>query len=546
MRRALQGKASRVQTAAARSVPAPVGGWDTESPLANMPKQNAIILDNFIPRAGYVELRRGFTQQVTGTSAGVESLIAWRGAAIGDQLFACAGPNIYNVTTAGAIGAPVWTASAITSSARYKSVNFSNDAGKFAICVNGVNIPLKYDGAAFGELIITGTAGPLTLNPATISDVMAHKQRLFFLEDDSLRVWYLEVTAIQGACGLLDLGGFFPKGGQLVAQGTWSLDGGAGIDDVAVFVTTEGQVAIFQGTDPNDVNNWSLVGVYDLARPLGTRALIKYGADLAIVTEDGVLPLSQALNKDRSQDNRVALTAKIATAFSKAAISYAANFGWQGLLYPGRGSLAIFNVPTAEGTAAVQFVQSMQTGAWCRFTGIPAICWEMANGMPYFGASDGVYQWDLGSSDNGEIIVGDVKPAFNSFGTSQQKQATMIRPLIKAPATIRPSLEMLADYRETAPTAVPTVVTPGDISTTDDDAIRYDWTSATALGYVLTPRMRVALVSSSDVERISYDGVDLILTETAGDFVITRDSLPLDVDIQLIGFDLMFIPGGQL
>ncbi|WP_230681797.1 hypothetical protein, partial [Streptococcus pneumoniae] len=43
-----------------KAIPAPVGGWDAQSPLANMPPENAVILDNFIPRAGYVELRRGF------------------------------------------------------------------------------------------------------------------------------------------------------------------------------------------------------------------------------------------------------------------------------------------------------------------------------------------------------------------------------------------------------------------------------------------------------------------------------------------------------
>ena len=41
------------------SVPASVGGWDTLSPIAKMPPDHAIVLDNWIPRPGYLEVRRG-------------------------------------------------------------------------------------------------------------------------------------------------------------------------------------------------------------------------------------------------------------------------------------------------------------------------------------------------------------------------------------------------------------------------------------------------------------------------------------------------------
>jgi hypothetical protein len=510
-----------------------------------MPKQNAIILDNWIPRAASIEIRRGSTQHVTGTGP-VESMIPWRGDANGDKLFACSGAFIYNVTTAGALTSAVHSSA---TSARWQSTNFANDAGAFAICVNGFDVPLYYNGTAFANLTITGTAagGAITLDPSDLCRVMTHKRRLFFIEKGTMFVWYLAVVAIQGAASLLDLGPIFPKGGQLVAQGTWSLDAGQGMDDMAVFVTSEGQLAVWQGIDPSDTNNWSLVGVYDIARPVGDNSLIKWGSDLAVITEDGVIPLSQALNKNREEAKKIALTAKIATAFAKSAGDYGSFYGWSGTLYSGRGSLAIFNIPTAELSTAVQYVQSIQTGAWCRFTGLNAFCWEAANNAIYYGAADGVYQWDLGASDNGETIIADVKPAFSSFGSATQKQFTMIRPLIKSPASIRPALEILTDYREAIPTAVPTVIVPSDVSAADMDGIRYDWTGATGVGYVGTPRMRVVIQGAEDVDRVAVDPTgDLVITEAAGDYIITRPNLPLDVDVELIGFDLMFLPGGQL
>ncbi|WP_395443567.1 hypothetical protein [Caulobacter sp. UC70_42] len=260
----------------------------------------------------------------------MESLIAWRGDAAGDKLFACSGSDIYDVTTDDPLGSAVYS-SAIN--ARWRSTNFANDAGAWAIAVNGANTPQKYDGTSFTDAAITGTAGSITLDDSDLSQVMAHKRRLFFIEGDTLRVWYLPVLAVQGAAELLDLGPIFDLGGQLVAEGTWSLDGGQGMDDMAVFVTSEGQIAVYQGLDPSDADNWSLVGVYNIGKPIGDNSLIKWGSDLAIMTQDGIIPLSQALNKDRTEANKIALTAKIATAFSTAWNSYGDLYGWSGTLY---------------------------------------------------------------------------------------------------------------------------------------------------------------------------------------------------------------------
>lgn len=543
MRQAVYQSRSRGQQAVARAVPAPVGGWDTESPLANMPKQNAVILDNWIPRAGYIELRRGFLPQVTGMDDPVEAIIPWRGDPSGDKIFACSGANIYDVTDPGLLGSAEY---ASATSARWKSTNFANDAGAFAIAVNGADTPIKYDGTSFSTTAITGTAGVIVLDPKDLDHVMAHKRRLFFTEKGTLRVWYLAVLAIAGASELLDLGPIFDKGGHLVSEGTWSLDGGQGMDDMAVFVTSEGQLAVYQGTDPSDADNWSLVGVYSVGKPIGDNCLIKWGSDLAVITQDGVIPLSQALNKDRAQQREIAITAKIATGFAEAWSDYGANYGWSGVTYSGRGSLAIFNVPTTELSEAMQFVQSIQTGSWCRFTGLNAICWEVANDFIYFGGPEGVYRWDTTVSDNGETIVADVKPAFSNFGSNTEKQFTMIRPLIKAPAIINPALEILTDYRESVPTAQTTTVTPESL--TNSEGIRYDWASAAAVGYVGTPRMRISVLGYNDANllAVDVDGIDLVVESAGGDNILIFPDLPFDIEVRLIGFDIMFVPGGQI
>jgi hypothetical protein len=548
MRQALRQNPSRRQVAIPRPVAAPVLGWNTADSLQSMKAGYAVILDNMIPRADRVELRRGFIDQCTGTSDPVETLIEYRGDPAGDKLFAAAGDSIFDVTTAGGLPSADYASAA---SARWNYVNFSNDAGRFAILVNGAQDPIRYDGSAFSANAITGSSGPITLDDADLSFVFAHKARLHFIEKDTLRVWFLAVNAIAGAAQLLDLGPIFTKGGCLVAGARLTLDGGVGPDDFAIYLTNEGQAALYQGTDPSDANNWSLVGVYNLPKPIGDRCLIEDGTDVLVLTEAGIFPLTQVLRQPVDKQGQVSLARKISPTLAASARSYGANFGWQPIAYPGRGGLTIINVPSEELATSVQYVRSSESGGWCRFTGVNAFCWGYANGEIYFGSTEGVYRWDVGASDNSEPIVADCLPAFSDFGNrTLVKNYTMVRALLRAPAIVRPALQVVTDYDlATIPTAVQTIVTPGDISSDDNSVIRDDWTGAAGVGDVASPRMRISLVGANDTDQVAVteDHTELLLVGPGGtDNVLTRPNLPLDVDVQLVGFDVVFQAGGIL
>jgi hypothetical protein len=507
----------------------------------------AVILDNWIPRGSYIEMRRGHIDHVTGTTDPVETIVTYAGGA-GDTILACAGSAIYDATTSGGLPSALYGSAA---SARWNWTNYANDAGRYALMVNGEQTPIKYDGSAISTNAITGSSGSITLSDANLKFVMAHKGRLHWGEKSNLRVWYLPVASIAGASNLLDLGPVLTSGGNLVGMATWSRDNGAGgADDLAVYVTTEGQAAVYQGSNPGDANDWSLVGVYDFARPVGDRPLIRDGGELCIITEEGVLPLSIALAYSRADQKPQMLSAKVATAFADASSSYGALFGWQATHYSGRGSMMIINVPTEEGVSAMQYVRT-SSGAWCRFTGLSAICWGTANGQVYFGGPVGVYRWDIGASDNGQPIVPDVLPAFSDFGNrTATKQVTMVRALLYAPSIVRPALDVVADYdKTTIPTSIQNLVQPGDISSDDETTIRDEWTAAGAVGYVFAPRMRFALTGEDDTDRVAVtsDLSELLLVGPGGtDNVLTRPNLPLDVSVRCVGWDLMFNPGGPL
>lgn len=543
MRRALKTNRSREQVSRSHSLAAPVKGWDAQSPIAAMKPGNAVVLDNWTPRPGYVELRRGFREQSVGTPAASETGIVWRGGGPDqDELFQVSGGGVYDASVLGSPpGAAVY--SGLTSS-RVQYINFSNDGGYWVLCFNGEDVPFKYSGAAWTTNPITGSSGSITLDDNDLIDVMIHKRRVFMMEKDTLRVWFLPVNAITGAATLLDLGPIFGEGGSLVCFGSWSLDGGQGQDDVAVFVTDQGQVAIYQGSDPATITDWALIGVFSLGLPLGRRSLIKYGGDLAFLTTAGILLASQALSLDRSQENRVALTAKIQNAFAESAQTYGNLFGWEGTLYP-KGSLAIYNVPQVELTTAVQYVQNLQTGAWCRWTGQNAIWWEVCNENLYFGTADGCYQADIGVTDNGMDLTADLVTNFDYYGApGQQKQFTMVRPILNATSNVIPAVEMLMDFSIRTPVAMPTVIT--DRST--DLQIRYAWAGGTGIGYAAAIAMRVTLSLDSDLSAFLVDskGGAFIVEDTGGAMIITDNNEPVNAQIQAIGFDVVYQAGGVL
>ncbi len=542
IRQALRSNGPRSQQATAKPLPAPTGGWNTVAPLANMKAEFAVILDNWIPRAGFVELRRGDMRWAASAPAAVETLLVYRGdPSGGDQLYAVSDGDVYDVTDQGSVFAmPVYEDLA---NSRVQSLNFANDGDAFLICVNGEDTPFDYDGSSWAALSITGSSGSITLDADTLVDLVMFKRRLFFVEIDSLHVWYLATNAIQGPANLLDLGPIFQKGGVIASIGTWSLDGGQGQDDYLAIFSTQGEVAVYQGTDPDDPLNWSIVGRFDTGFPLGRRSLLNYGSDLLALTTIGVIPLSQALNLDRAKQEDVAITALIQPTFQTSAASYSGNFGWQAITYQ-QGALAIYNIPIVELTTSYQYVQNLQTGAWCRFKALDAFCWETTDTNIFYGGIDGVYQWDTGVTDHGNPLECDLETAFSVFGAGGRiKHFTMIQPVLNATANVRPAIEMLVDFEDREPTSVPTTTIS---DRTDVLEIRKDWTSVVGDGSWGAVRMKVILAEDSTFSATLADGDGNDIEDGDGNLIAIDSGEPVNAQVQCIGFVVLSETGGVL
>jgi hypothetical protein len=428
------------QRSVSTTAPPPIGGWDTRNALADMPMENAVILDNWFPSTDRVTLRRGHSSHATGMSGNVDTLATFVGQNGTEELYAANGGNIFDVTSAGAVGAA--EVSSMTN-AQWQWVQHNTTGANNLIMVNGDDTPRLYQGSSWGTTAFTGPT------VANLIWVNSHQRRLWFGEKNSLTAYYLAVDAITGAASTFHLGGLAKRGGQIMAMATWSRDSGDGMDDAAVFITDQGEVFVYIGIDPSDAANWQLVGAYQIGKPLGRRCFAKFGADLVILTQDGVVPVSKMLLTDRVQAELVAVSQQINKAFNDAVRDGSSLFGWEGLLYP-KGTMLVINQPDSA-TQFNQFVFNTITTAPCRFTGMNARCFGLLNDDAYFGGTDGVvYKFDDGLSDNTANITGDALQAFSYFGAPGRFKAfKMVEPIFQSNGDPSPAVDLQTDFNIT-------------------------------------------------------------------------------------------------
>lgn len=472
------------------SFPAAVGGLNRRDAKAQMPIEDANILTNFIPYPTFCAVRRGYESYATGITGTVETLMEWAGPSSRD-FFAAAGTAIWDVSSAGV------ASSAVTglSNARFQWVNFATAGGSFLVACNGADPVQNYDGSTWTEPVITGVTS------ADLIYVSQWKSRLWFVEKNSKNAWYLPVNSIAGAATKLDLGPQFKRGGYLVAIGTVSYDSGTGPDDLIAFISDQGEVAVYQGTDPSSSTTFSISNRFIIGSPIGRRCLLQVGGDLAVISVDGIVSMIAMSNKDRSASDQAAITNKIQDLFNDYARDYRQNFGWQGQIYP-LGSYVLFNIPFSS-TQSNQLVMNTETGSWCLFTGMNASCWSLYNDQIYFGGSGVVYKADSGLQDDGGIITFDYQGAFNNFGQkSRKKHFQMIRSLLLTNGSPTILQSMNVDFSDVEPTGTLSPTAP-PASTWDsglwDSAMWggtnsfYQWANVGVIGAYGTPRVKGAL-----------------------------------------------------
>lgn len=479
----------------------PTGGWNSFNARDNMPETDAVILDNFFPEMSYVRLRNGYTTHCdTGAGAhNVGTLMTYNSGTTSVLLAACNG-HIYDVSTNVPASLVAGKGSDIWSFTNYRS----SGSKLLAANASGLDKPIVYDGATIADVAVTG------VTDTSLSMVHIYMLRTFYVQKDTLSVWYTTAGAYQGALTEFDFGPLCTKGGSIAAVNTWTRDNGfGGSDDLFVVVTTEGEVLLYSGTNPGDASAWSMSGRFVVGTPVaGPHCVVSTGPEMILLCEDGFQPLSQYLSLGESRATMTNLAQKINKDASDAVQLYGSNTGWQGLLYP-RGTALYINIPvdTSAGTY-YQYVVNTATGSWCRYTGMNATSWAVFNNAPYFGGTDGkVYLSDNGPADGASDIVGEICTAFKYAGSrGVQKRFTLARPVLQVSGNLRYTMDVATDFdtSETLPT-VSFNYSSGSLWGTGlwgtsiwgqgNTSLFRRWSSVSGLGFASAVRLKVSTQS---------------------------------------------------
>jgi len=440
MRRAERRRPERGPSYSETGIAAPVKGLNTKTSLAGMAQDYALVLDNWVCQPDALVSRLGAENYSTGFTVPPKSLHRYSSAS-GDDFFAAADDGIYDITSAGAVGAAV--TSLISGQAR--SVNFSTSAGQYLVLVNGADNLKLYDGTTW--VTVTGVSTPAITGPGTetLTHVETYRQRLFFLPKQALSFYYLPIDSVGGAATEFRIGAICRRGGRVISHATWTFDGGAGSDDCYVVATSEGEVVVFTGSDPSDPTAWTLKGVYYIGEPLGPNCLVKVGGDLLYLCAAGLLPLSKAL-QTATIDYRTALTDNIQPTITLAAQVSATNYGWQTQPFPAM-NLLLVNVPVDSDTSE-QYCFSTLSRGWSRFTNWNATSWIEHNGSLYFTHAGGVAKALTGYSDFGSNIVATMDTAYNRFGTRRQLQPAQMRFLLATTGPVQYTVGFATDFSD--------------------------------------------------------------------------------------------------
>ena len=446
--------------ARSQTIPAPVRGWVTNENLSASTPGSALVMDNYIPTQTGVKFRSGSSLFYnSGSTAAISSLFTYKAGST-SKLFAASSTKIWNITAT-----PSEDVSGQTNG-EYSTIQFETSGGTYLFAANGANSLQRYDNTNW--LAITGiSAGAITgVTTSTLSQVWAYKNRLFFTQGGTMKAWFLPIDSISGAASDLTLAGVFQRGGSLLFGATWSIDAGDGVDDKCVFVSTQGEIAIYEGTDPADPTAWSLVGRYDLGgRPLGKNAYMRAGGDLLIATTDGLVPLSQALNKDPAALSLAAVSRNIQPDWRNEAVSRQ-NVSWSVQKWD-EENLAVIGLPVIDSTTpAYVFVVNTETGAWSRFTGWDVRSLAVHNDNLYFGTSDGkVLLGNSGGNDNSVAYTCKLALPFDHLGRPGQfKTLKQARATFRASSQFLPQLSCSVNYAQSFPSP------PSSVSNYTEDA----------------------------------------------------------------------------
>jgi hypothetical protein len=401
-------------------VPAPYKGLDGRVPIAAGALDTCTYTFNLVPNDGGLELRKGYREWQIGVddggNLGATTIMPFNGLAADgsdDRLFAVNNEGIWDVTTPGAAPVIKFTFADQTDAAGYGVfIAYITDGGvKTMMYADSKNGLFTYDVATTTWAQTVGITGPTTTN---INFIAVHKQRIWLIEEDAADSWYLGIGAITGAATKFAFGSKMKSGGALRGLFNWSIDGGAGVDDLFVGVSGAGDVVVYQGDDPGAAATWELRGVYFIgALPVGPKFGTNQGGELFLLSVYGLIGMSDLLkgvSVTSGADSGV--TAPITSLLRNHMLTTREVAGWAVRDTPSEGGIVI-DSPTLEGQRPIQYYYDHSIRGWGLWRDLAMTAFGTWRDAVVFGDADGRILYMDQEADN-VLLTPPAPPAVNA------------------------------------------------------------------------------------------------------------------------------------
>jgi hypothetical protein len=461
-------------------MPAPTRGVDARAPTGNMPSDVCIYTYNLMPAEYGMLLRSGYREWCLGTdmdlgnSTGVHTLIPFTGVLAGgqdDRLFAITNEAIWDVSTVDTPINKLTFASDQPGSGHGVFCHYIDQGGDdFMYYADGINGLHIYNGlsAAVNPDTWAPAAGITGPSLPTVVFVMVHKQRMWLVEEGKSSAWYLPINAGQGDATEFFFGGKFPHGGRVYAMYNWSIDGGKGIDDLLVVISSSGDVIVYEGDDPAAAETWKIRGTYYIGdMPVGRRVGSEYSGDLYLLSSFGLISMSDLIRGvDTQNPAEHSLSFRVARPLRTQIRQKKTLYGWEPIFLPAIGQLMVL-IPQADTESWIQYSLTLATEGWGFWRGVPMTCVADWFGVIFFGSDNGtVYAMDVSRDNvlltpppepqlNGNPIDFSLLSSYQNLGSPGLfKRVQMVRPDFYGNAAPAYNIKVLYDYDFQEPDAV--------------------------------------------------------------------------------------------
>lgn len=415
----------------------PIGGINARESLFAMPETDARELVNMIPEPYGLRMKEG-VYGYDNTAANQEShmLAEFLDAANAEFIVRAADNKFYDVSS----GDTNITGAAVITSNLWQWTQFQNRL----FFVNGTDAPLHWQGTGFNVAATAWTGSGLTIT--NLINVSHYRRRLYFVEKDSLSVWWPEsLDNITGVLKETSFDGVCKYGGGLRYAGPVSSSLNS-TDQLMCFITSAGEILVYTGDWP-DALNWRIIGQYHAAPPIGYRCAFHVDGDLWVMTRSGLISVQALMAGDNT-----AISDKISNDWRRFTSTYGYYKSWFGVYFPERDYVLI-NIPESDlGGVTFQLGYHRVTKSWFTFYdwNTHAMCYSKGRGALMIHPIDAakVYFGDMpnlpGVDPDGELLF-SFRQSFSPLGAGN-------RPLQKALTQIELFLELSTNPINDPPT----------------------------------------------------------------------------------------------